>query len=201
MSTRLEQAYQAIDAANAADPAMTEANGASHPAALLYGRRMTAMLEKFQPVSSDALKIAIRGQHIERFAIPRESFPAGKAGYYRWRNEQKKKHAERLAEIMAPLGFGADEIARVGQIVRKERPADDADTQTLEDVAALVFLAHELDAFLAKYSYPAEKLADILAKTWRKMSPKGQAAGLAFNPPQAVVYLLHQGLAALEAQG
>ncbi|MFZ1774558.1 MAG: DUF4202 domain-containing protein [Rhizobiaceae bacterium] len=200
-SARLQSVYDAIDAANAADPILHEADGASHPAARLYGQRMTAMLEKFQPVSSDALKIAIRGQHIERFAIPRETYPAGKAGYYRWRNEQKKQHAVRLAEIMAPRGYDTETIARVGQIVRKERPAEDADTQTLEDVASLVFLAHELDAFLVKYPYAPEKLADILAKTWNKMSPKGHEAALALNPPKAVVDLLHQGLAALAAAG
>ena len=200
-ANRLDQVYAAIDAANAADPQMVDVGGKLIPAALIYGERMTATLEKFQPEASEELKIAIRGQHIERFSIPRETYPAGKAGYYRWRNELKKRHAERLAEIMTPLGYSADAIARVGAIVRKEGVKTDPDAQTLEDVASLVFLAYELNAFLDKYPYPAEKLADILAKTWRKMSEKGHEAALALHPPKAVVDLLHQGLAALDAAG
>lgn len=197
--SRLEQVYAAIDAANAADPQSVDVGGKLVPAALIYGERMTAMLEHFQPESSEELKIAIRGQHIERFSIPRETYPEGKAGYYRWRNDLKKRHAARLAEIMAPLGYAPAEIARVGSIVQKEGVKTDPDAQTLEDVASLVFLAYELNAFLDKYPYPPEKLADILAKTWRKMSEKGHDAALALHPPKAVVDLLHQGLAALDA--
>jgi hypothetical protein len=197
--SRLDNVLADIDAANAADPAQTLMDGRNVPAAVAYGRRMTAMLAKFAPDASEELRIAIRGQHIERFLIPREKYPAGKAGYYRWRNEQKATHARRLGEIMQRHGYEAAAIARVGQIVRKERPQTDPDAQTLEDVASLVFLAYELDAFLAKYDYPPEKLADILAKTWNKMSPKGHDAALALNPPKAVVDLLHQGLAALQS--
>ena len=86
---------------------------------------------------------------------------------------------------------------RVGEIVRKDRPKQDADMQTLEDVAVLVFLSYELDAFLAKYPYEPAKLAEILAKAWRKMSTRGHEAALALNPPKAVVDLLRQGLEAL----
>lgn len=197
--TRMEKVFAAIDAANSADPARTVVDGKETPAALAYGRRMSATLDKFLPAASEELRIAVRGQHIERFLIPREKYPTGKAGYYRWRNEQKAIHARRLGEIMAAHGYDAEATARVGRIVRKERPQDDPEAQTLEDVASLVFLAHEIDAFLAKYDYPAEKLADILAKTWQKMSPKGHEAALALNPPKAIVDLLHRGLAALEA--
>ncbi len=199
-SERLQQVYDAIDAANAADPQMVDVGGKNVPAAMIYGERMTAMLEKFQPDAPEELKIAVRGQHIERFSIPRETYPEGKAGYYRWRNELKKIHARRLGEIMAPLGYSGAQIARVGSIVQKEGVKTDPDAQTLEDVASLVFLAYELDAFLAKYTYPPEKLADILAKTWRKMSDKGHEAALELHPPKAVIDLLHQGLAALDAK-
>lgn len=81
----LERAYAAIDAANGADPHLVAADGQSVPAAVLYGQRMTDMLGRFRPDASDALRIAARGQHIERFTIPRETYPAGKAGYFRWR--------------------------------------------------------------------------------------------------------------------
>lgn len=198
-SGKLAQVYAAIDAANAADPNLTDVEGRKVPAALIYGQRMTAMLEKFQPDSSDELKIAARGQHIERFTVPRDTYPAGKAGYYRWRNELKNVHARRLGEIVRELGYDEEFAARVSQIVRKDRPKQDADMQTLEDVAVLVFLSYELDAFLAKYPHEPAKLADILAKTWRKMSERGHEAVLALNPSEDVLALLHQGLEALDA--
>ena len=156
----LERAYAAIDAANAADPVRVDVDGRSVPAAVLYGQRMTQALDRFRPDASDALKIAARGQHIERFTIPRETYPAGKAGYFRWRTELKTIH------------------------------------EVLEDVAVLVFLTHELDAFLLKHRPEPEKVAGILAKTWGKMSEEGHAAALALNLPNEVVDLLHQGLAA-----
>ncbi len=198
-SEKLEKVFAAIDAANAADPTQVEVDGKIVPAALIYGQRMTATLDKFQPQAPEELQIAIRGQHIERFSIPRDTYPEGKAGYYRWRNELKKQHAIRLGEIMRGLGYDEHAIERVGQIVRKEKPQSDPDSQTLEDIASLVFLEFELDAFLAKYgSYTPEKLADILAKTWRKMSDRGHDAALKLNLPQPIVDLLHQGLAALD---
>lgn len=193
----LEMAYAAIDAANGADPHLMDAEGHTVPAAVLYGRRMTRMLARFKPGASDALKIAARGQHIERFTVPRETYPAGKAGYYRWRTDLKNLHERRLGEILLGLGFDVAFAERVGKIVRKDRLKQDEDMQALEDVAVLVFLAYELDAFLAKYPYEPAKVAEILAKTWGKMSEEGHAAALALNPPQAVVDLLHQGLDAM----
>lgn len=192
----LERAYAAIDAANAADPVRVEVDGRSVPAAVLYGQRMTQALARFRPDASDALRIAARGQHIERFTIPRETYPAGKAGYFRWRTELKNVHERRIAEILRGLGFAPDFAERVGKIVRKDRLKQDPDMQALEDVAVLVFLTHELDAFLLKHRPEPEKVAGILAKTWGKMSEEGHAAALALNLPHEVVDLLHQGLAA-----
>ncbi|MFG1211735.1 DUF4202 domain-containing protein [Xanthobacter flavus] len=191
----LEKAYAAIDAANGADPARVEVDDRSVPAAVLYGQRMTQVLAHFRPDASDALKIAARGQHIERFTIPRETYPAGKVGYFRWRTELKNVHERRVTEILLGLGLEAAFAERVGKIVRKDRLKQDADMQVLEDVAVLVFLTYELDAFLLKHRPEPEKVAGILAKTWGKMSEEGHAAALALNLPQEVVDLLHQGLA------
>ena len=198
-AARLQKVYEAIDAANRADPQAIEVDGAQVPANLIYGQRMTAEMERFEPQASEALKIAARGQHIERWILPRASFPMDKPGYYRWRRQLKEHHAARLAEIMAPLGYDAATIERVGTLVRKQKPKEDADIQTLEDVVCVVFLKYELDAFVAKYKADNAKFADILAKTWRNMSARGHAAALALPPPPAVVDLLHQGLAALDA--
>jgi Domain of unknown function (DUF4202) len=57
----------AIDAANSADPTLVQAEGRLVPAELLYGERMSAALAEFMPDASEALTIAARGQHIERW--------------------------------------------------------------------------------------------------------------------------------------
>ncbi len=193
MSDRLHCALNAIDAANARDPT----HEAGEPAELLYGRRMSEALAAFAPAASEPLQIAVRGQHIERWLSPRHAYPEGKAGYFAWRNAAKKRHAERLGQIMGTCGYDEPTIARVGALVRKERLRSDGEAQTLEDVACLVFLRYYAASFASKH--PAEKVLDILIKTQRKMSPRGRAAGLDFGFPAPVLALYQQGLRSLAA--
>lgn len=176
--SRLEQVLVSIDAANSGDPTLDE--GA--PAALAYGRRMSARLADFAPDAGELLQIAVRGQHIERWAIPRADYPMDKPGYFRWRNALKERHAERLAEIMGEAGYSAEDAARVGQIVRKERLRSDPEAQALEDVACLVFLEFYSADFMARHD--EAKCVDIVRKTWGKMSEAGHKAalGLTLSP-------------------
>jgi hypothetical protein len=197
----LQDAFDAIDAANAHDPRSIEVDGRAMPANLIYGQRMSAELARFAPEASDALQLAARGQHIERWIVPRADFPMTRPGYHQWRRTLRDHHARRLREILTPLGYEDATITRVAEIVRKQRPLQDAEVQTLEDVICIVFLKYELDAFAPKYADDASKLAEILAKTWGKMSPAGQAAALAIPPPEPVVVLLKQGLARLQSAG
>ena len=115
-------------------------------------------LASMAPDASEHLCIAARGQHVERWTSPRKSFPEGRVGYLEWRNELKGVHARRVGEIMQTAGYGADEIARVGALIRKERLKSDADAQMLEDVACIVFLRHYLGDFMGKTE--PEKLAN-----------------------------------------
>ena len=193
MSEKLQCALSAIDEANASDPNLE----AGEPAEFVYGRRMSEALAAFAPDSSELLRIAMRGQHIERWKSPRQEFPEGKAGYFAWRNAAKKRHAERLGQIMAACGYDAAAIARVGALARKERLRSDSEAQTLEDVACLVFLRYYAANFAAKHE--SEKVFDILVKTQRKMSAGARAAGLDFGFPAPVLALYRQGLKALEA--
>lgn len=186
--SRLAEVLAAIDAANAADPALED----GRPAALLYGRRMSARLAAFAPDAGEALQIAARGQHIERWAIPRADYPMDRAGYLRWRNDQKAAHARRLGEIMSGAGYDPATVERVGQIVRKERLKLDPEAQTLEDVACLVFMEFQAAAFLGRYD--EAKAADIVAKTWRKMSEAGQAAALRLDLAPGVGAIVRRAL-------
>ena len=197
---RLQQVFDAIDHANAQDPRSVEVDGKPVPANLIYGQRMSDELEQFAPDASEALQIAARGQHIERWIIPRADFPMTRPGYHQWRRTLREHHAKRLREIMATSAYDEDTIARVGDIVRKMRPQQDPEVQVLEDVICITFVKYELDAFAPKYAQEPDKLADILAKTWMKMTPAGHAAVLALPPPDHVASLLAKGLARLECK-
>jgi hypothetical protein len=199
-TTRLQRALEAIDAANAKDPRSTDVDGQPVPANLVYGQRMSAELARFAPGASEALQIAARGQHIERWIIPRSEFPMTRAGYHQWRRTLRDHHAKKLRDILSGLSFEEDTISRVSDLVRKLRQQQDPEVQTLEDVVCIVFVTYELDGFAARYTDDPDKLADILARTWVKMSPAGHAAVLALPPPEAVAALLARGLARLEAQ-
>ena len=170
MSIKLTQVLDAVDAANAEDPKLDKgADGREVPEALLYGQRMTAELERlFGADVSDVLKIACRGQHIERWKIARSDYPEGRTGYLTWRRDQGRAHGERLAGMMAEAGYDEIACARVGVLLRKEGLKRDPEVQMLEDVICMVFLKHYFAGFAEKH--PFDKVVDIVAKTARKLS-------------------------------
>lgn len=180
---RFDDAISRIDAANSADPNRVMIGGEEIPAELVYGQRMTATLDRVYPGASEVLRLAARAQHIRRWEVPRSTYPMDRPGYLRWRKELGRKHAEWAGEILSACGYCADEIARVGSLLRKENLRKDAETQALEDAAALVFLAHYAADFAVKHE--PDKVVTILAKTLAKMSEHGKAAaaGLDLPPP------------------
>ncbi len=171
--TDLSRAMAEIDAANAADPNLES----GEPAALHYGQRMSDELARLFPDAGDVLRIAARGQHVERWLLPRADFPEGREGYLDWRREQARRHAERIAGIMAAAGYCEADQQRVGGLLRKEGIKRDADVQALEDVICFVFLRHYFADFATKHT--PEALLKIVQKTARKMSAEGRARVLA----------------------
>ena len=179
MSDRLSSAFAAIDAANSADPTLED----SQPAALLYGLRMTAEVVPLFPDASDILKIAARGQHIERWLLPRTDYPDGLPGYLDWRREQARRHAARVGQIMLDVGYPHADADRVGVLLRKEGIKRDADVQALEDIICFAFLRHYFADFAADKE--PDHLLKIVEKTARKMSADGRAKALKeFGLPQ-----------------
>ena len=177
----LAAALAAIDAANAADPKQEE----GQPAALLYGQRMSAELDRLFPHAGDVLRIAARGQHVERWLLPRGDYPEGKTGYFAWRREQGRRHGDRVAGIMAAAGYDAEAQARVSTLLRKEGIKRDAEVQALEDVICFVFVRHYFAGFAV--AQPDHDMVDIVAKTARKMSAEARARMLAeFALPEAL---------------
>jgi len=178
VSERLQRAIAAIDEVHAGDP---EKDAAGEAKELIYARRMSAWLERLAPQASDALKLAVRCQHLRRWSIARSAFPDDKVGYLRWRKESAIAHAALAGEIVARAGYGAEEVKHVQSLVKKERIKHDPDAQLLEDCACLVFLEYEFAEFAPKHE--EAKLVDILRKSWSKMSPAGQEAALAIDLP------------------
>ena len=144
MSERLKKAIEAFDQANAADPNQEMWQGKSYPKELLYGQRMTACLNSFEPNASEVLQLAARCQHICRWEIPRNTYPMDKTGYHAWRNYLKKYHAEKAGAIMENIGYEAETIQEVQKLLQKKQLKRNPDTQTLEDVICLVFLEYYL---------------------------------------------------------
>lgn len=193
--SRLEAALQAFDDVNAADPNKVEAEGREWPKELLYARQMSALMERFAPDASEALRLAARCQHIRRWEIPRDSYPRDRIGYLKWRTELKLMHARIAGEILAKAGYDEDMVARVQSLLKKERLKQDPEAQTLEDVVCLVFLENWFADFSKQHD--PDKVVDIVAKTWKKMSPAGHEAALAMahKLPDDALALVQRALA------
>jgi polyribonucleotide nucleotidyltransferase len=137
-----QEARALIDAANSADPNQVTADGKEWPKELLYSERMSNMLERYKPDADNAMKLAIRAQHIERWKSPRSAYPMDRIGYLKWRKDLYKIQANRAAELMLQAGFGKVEVERARNAVAKKNIKGNPDTQLLEDVTDLVFMEH-----------------------------------------------------------
>jgi tRNAThr (cytosine32-N3)-methyltransferase len=192
MTDAYARARQLIDHAHAADPARAPDGRAAE---LVYAERMEAWVGRLVPDASPLLRLAARCQHLERWSVPRASFPLDKPGYHAWRRSLYTKQAERARALLLEAGVPAAEAADVATWVSKTGLKTNAGTQALEDAACLVFLENEIGAFAAQHAeYPREKFVDILRKTWRKMSPGAQQAALALELPPAIAGLVREAL-------
>lgn len=189
---RFNQAIAAFDALNAQDPNRDSADGDTHPKELLYAERMSAMLARYALDASEALQLAARCQHIQRWKIARASYPMTRAGYHQWRRDLRDYHAQTAQAVLKEAGYDDKTIARVASLIRKQDLHSDSDMQTLEDVVVLVFLESYLQQFVDDHGdYDQAKFADILRKTLRKMSNKGRCAALnTISLPPALAPLL-----------
>ncbi|MDE2746452.1 MAG: DUF4202 domain-containing protein [Chloroflexota bacterium] len=168
----------AIDAANADDPYTLEIDGAALPKEQTHAEMMTRWVQELDPRASEELLLAARAHHIRRWMIPRSTFPAGRAAYLRWRRALHAVHAELTAAILEECGYPRRSVERVAALVAKADllQAGDPDAQTLEDALSLVFLDTQLEPLLDDLD--DRQLRRALGRTWRKMSPNGQAAAM-----------------------
>lgn len=167
-SPSYDAACAAIDRANDEDPKKYEA---------LYGRRMVEWAQRLAPQASEVLLLAVRAQHIRRWTVPRSSYPMDRVGYLKWREGLKTFHADTLAAIMIEAGYDERAVEKARSLIVRKNRAADAEGQTLEDAACLVFLQFEFAEFAAKTE--PDKMVDILRKSWGKMSPAARTQALA----------------------
>ncbi len=192
-----EKAVSLMDAANNQDPNVEIDAGKKWPKELLYAHRMSEMLERFNPQADEVAKLAIRGQHIERWKSPRDAYEMNRKGYHLWRTNLYRFHADRVGEIMAEAGYDDASIERAKKAVAKRQLRTNADTQLVEDVAGLVFIEHYMLAFAEKHpEYDEHKWIDIIRKTWRKMSAQAHEFALsgALKLPESLVPLIQKAV-------
>ena len=177
-SPNYAEARRLIYAAHDEDPNKhTTGDGQEVPYETHYSAKMEKFLEKRAPNASDVLKLAICGQHFRRWEVPRDSYPKTKIGYHSWRTFLKKRQGKLVAEILEQNGYSEEDSKRCQSLIEKEGLKQGEDeVQILQDVACLVFLDDQFDDF--KNHHDADKIVNILKKTWGKMSKEGQDMAL-----------------------
>jgi hypothetical protein len=190
---RFTRTLALFDAANAQDPNLDE----GQPKELLYAQRMSDMIARFAPEASEAAQLAVRAQHIQRWKVPRNTYPMTKEGYHAWRTGLYAFQADTAADLMRQSGHDDSMIERVKKAVGKRGIKSNPDTQTLEDVASLVFIEHYMLAFAqSKPDYDEAKWLEIIRKTWKKMSKGAQAFALSgkLKLPEPLVPLITRAI-------
>ena len=157
----LETIVAAIDVRLAGDPTGQASR---------YAAAMSRWLERLDESPSDALVVAVRAQHFERWLSPRDAYPRTRPGYLAWRRAAMKDQAERLSVLLRSLDVDASFIDRVATLVTKQDLRSDAEVQTLEDCACLTFIERAWAGFAAGRS--ADQLRRVVTRTVAKMSPR-----------------------------
>ncbi|MDH4170139.1 MAG: DUF4202 domain-containing protein [Acidimicrobiia bacterium] len=179
MAHRLDAVLATIDDANRADPNLVE----DRPRALLEGQRATEWVAQLRPDAPESVLVAARAHHLTRWMVPRSSYPEGRAGYLRWRRDQKQRHADDMSAILSTHRFDPGFIERVQSLLLRTDLGTDPDAQLVEDAACLVFLETRFDDIVVRLDH--DQLIGVVAKTLAKMSPAAIAATSAINLSEA----------------
>ncbi|HUJ10117.1 MAG TPA: DUF4202 domain-containing protein [Verrucomicrobiae bacterium] len=187
ISGRFQEAIARFDAANAADPRNIE---------LPYAQRLSAWIDRLAPAASEELRLAARAQHICRWMIPRESYPPGRIGYLKWREEMKHFHARKAGDMLREVGYDDATVSRVQDLIHKRNFPRNPEGRVLEDALCLVFLETQFAETTAKTG--DDKMIGILQKTWRKMTTQAQQIALALPMSPECRKLVQKALAGLQ---
>ena len=191
---RFHLAIERFDQLNSEDPNRIEIDGQSHPKELYHAKAMSRWIDTLYPDASEAVQLAARCQHLCRWEIPRSDYPEGKTAYLKWRNDLKKFHAAKSAEVLQSEGYDEETIDKVKAINLKKGLTNDPEVQAVEDALCLVFLETQFEDYLQQWG--TDKTTGILQKTWSKMSPIAHDAALKLPFAEPTVSFLKTTLAA-----
>ncbi len=170
LSRSLDEVFAAIDRANADDPNQLTAG----PRAQVEGRLASDWLGRLDPAATPELQVACRAHHLRRWELARAQYPEGRAGYLLWRRDNKVHQAAATASILSDAGWPGETIERVRQLLSRALLRSDPETQTLEDVACLVFLETQFGPMVERTDH--DHMVTIVTKTLTKMSADAIAA-------------------------
>ena len=174
LNARYDRAVAAIDAANGDDPNRVTVRGDDEPLALAHGRLAVEWVTRLVPDADDALLLAARAHHLRRWEVPRSSYPEGKAGYLRWKRDQRIRHANDIEALLADAGYDTVTIERTQALIRRDDLRTNPGAQSVEDAACLVFLETQLASVADRLDHA--HLLDVLRKSARKLSSAGLTA-------------------------
>lgn len=178
-SPRFTAALARFDAANANDPKRIAMAGSDQPYELAYAGWLTGWVTRLAPNAPEPLQLAARCQHLCRWEIPRDSYPATRAGYLKWRQDLKQFHADKAASILRDVGYNDETIRQVRDLNLKKNFPADANCRVLEDALCLVFLEHQFAELAAKTTQ--EKMITALQKCWGKMTEPARSIALTLS--------------------
>jgi hypothetical protein len=172
---RFREAIRRFDELNSADPNREN----NSPRELLYAQRLCDWVMRLAPNASEELRLASRSQHLCRWEIPRDTYPATRPGYHQWKNDLKKFHATKSAEVLRAVGYSEEMVTRVSELNLKKKFPADPGTRVLEDALCLVFLQFQLGELAAKLD--DDKTINALRKSWEKMTDAARQHALALT--------------------
>lgn len=191
-SDRRARAISAFKSENARDPNLISDGAQQRPKELVDAERLALWVTKLTREPSEALALASHCQHLRRWEVPRTDYEQGRIGYLKWRKALARFHADCAGEILSRVGYDAETLSAVRQINLKQGMQHNPDVQTMEDALCLSFLEHELGEFAAKH--PDDKLIEIIAKTWGKMSETARLLALQLPLDERVAALVKRAL-------
>ena len=177
---KFQRALSLFDDYNRLDPNQVEWKGERQPQEWLHARFLDEWVARLAPDAGVPLRLAARCQHVGRWEIPRNTYPAGRSGYLQWRNALKQHHADIAGRLITDAGHDREMVDAVLRIVQKQGIKSDPEVQCMENALCLVFLEHQYDDFCRRYP---DKVVSVLRRTWNKMDDAGRAAaqGLALS--------------------
>lgn len=156
-------AFVRIDESNSQDPNQI----AGRPRALVQGELASAWAERLVDTPDDSVAVACRAHHLERWVIERSSYPEGRAGYLRWRRDNKAHQARKTLELLDGI-YDEPTLQRIADLLLRKGLGADPEVQVVEDAACLVFLDTQFDDMVERLDH--EHLVGVVAKTLKKMS-------------------------------